>query len=149
MCWFRAKFIFRAAFLLALSQLALSQTTRTCSNADLQGSFGFSFHGTNLEAKVGYIIVGRFEADGKGNFKGTESESVNGKVGRGPFTGTYAVQADCTGSATFKFTGTNTEAKLDFVLISDGDEIYILDTGGGNLESGQAKRQFRTKRKQG
>jgi hypothetical protein len=131
------------AVVFALMPPAFSQPMRPCSNADLTGSYGFSFNGTNLEMNVRFIIVGRFDADGKGNFKGTDSESVNGKVARGPFTGTYTLNPDCTGSGTLHFEGANFEAKLDFVLVSDGDEIFLIDIGGGNLESGTAKRQFR------
>ncbi|MGC2698035.1 MAG: hypothetical protein WA738_19790 [Candidatus Angelobacter sp.] len=130
------------AVLCALSSVAFSQTDRQCSNADLGGDYGFTFHGTNLELKVSFIIIGRFEADGKGIFKGTESESVNGKTARGPFTGTYAINPDCTGSAILRFEKSNVEAKLDFVLVEDGNEVLILDVGGGNVESGEAKRQF-------
>ncbi|MBV9762746.1 MAG: hypothetical protein JO340_19455 [Acidobacteriaceae bacterium] len=121
--------------------------SQSCSNASLQGGYGFSFHGTNLEMKLDFIMVGAFEADGKGAFKGTESQSVSGKVSRGPFTGSYTVQPDCTGSAVLKFEGSNFDAKLDFALVADGDELLILDVGGGNLESGEAKREFRKGRK--
>ena len=134
------------AVVFALSAVALSQPTKPCSNADLAGSYGFSFDGTNLEMNVRFIIVGRFDADGKGNFKGTDSESVNGKVARGPFTGTYTVNPDCAGSGVLHFEGANFDAKLDFVLVSDGDEIFLIDVGGGNLESGTAKRQSRKPR---
>lgn len=133
------------AVLCTMSSVAFSQTVKSCSNSDLRGNYGFSFHGTNLESKVSFVILGRFEADGKGGFKGTESDSVNGKIARGPFTGTYTVNSDCTGLATLIFEKTNVAAKLDFVMVSDGNEILLLDVGGGNIESGEAKRQFSTK----
>jgi hypothetical protein len=133
------------ALLCGLSPISFSKPIKSCSNATLEGSYGFTFRGTNLDLKVDFIMMGRFEADGKGIFTGTESQSVHGKVGRGPFTGTYSVNPDCTGSANMKFQGAKWEAKMDFVLVSDGNEICILDVGGGTVEFGEAKRQFRKK----
>ena len=141
--------VLAVAILCTMSSVGFSQTAKVCSNSDLQGDYGFSFHGTNLEAKVSFVILGRFEADGKGGFKGTESDSVNGKVARGPFAGTYTVNPDCTGSGTLTFEKTNVTAKLDFVIVSCGNEVLLLDVGGGNVESGEARRQFSTKKKSG
>jgi hypothetical protein len=92
------------------------------------------------------LMVGKFNADGQGNFKGTESQSVSGKVAKGPFTGTYVVNSDCTGSAEISFVPPNVE-KIDFVLVADGDEVLMIDVGGNTLESGEAKRQFRKTKK--
>lgn len=118
-----------------------AQTPRACTNSDMQGSYGFSFHGRNLKLNVNLLLIGRLEADGTGTFKGTESESVDGHIDHGLFHGTYAVQPDCTGSATLVFDSTNIKGFFDFVLVSDGNEIYLIDVGG-NLESGELKRQF-------
>ena len=135
-----------ATVLCALSSVSFSKTVKSCSAADLEGGYGFSFHGTNLGLKVSMLMVGRFEADGKGSFKGTESQSVNGKVLQGPFNGTYVVNPDCTGSADLMFGGPNVE-KVNFVMIEDRDEIFLIDVGGNTLESGEAKRQSRKGKK--
>lgn len=136
----------RCAYLLAalcaLSAYSFAETPKACSNATLAGSYGYSVHGTNLEAKFDFVMVGNFETDSQGTFNGTESESVNGKVARGPFTGTYAVRPDCSGSAKLKFLKSNVEVLLDFVLVANGNEMYIIDMGGGNVEFGEGKRQF-------
>ena len=134
------------AVLCLMNLAASSQVQRPCSNADLKGDYGFSFHGTNLGLKVDMLMVGKFNADGQGNFKGTESQSVSGKVAKGPFTGTYVVNSDCTGSAEISFVPPNVE-KIDFVLVADGDEVLMIDVGGNTLESGEAKRQFRKPKK--
>lgn len=127
---------------------ASSQTPKACSNADLKGTYGFSFRGTNLGMKVSMVMMGRFEADGQGNFKGIESESVNGRVARGAgFNGTYTINPDCTGSSEITFEVSNVKSKMDFVLVDDGNEIFIVDVGGGTAESGEAKRQFLNNKK--
>jgi hypothetical protein len=129
------------AFSYSTGVVAYSQTT-ACSSADLKGDYGFSFHGKNLGMKVEMLMVGRIEADGKGNFKGVHSESVNGSIDHGPFSGTYVINPDCTGSAEMNFGGPNVE-KVDIVLVDDGSEILMIDVGGNTLESGEAKRLFR------
>jgi hypothetical protein len=146
MHWKTSRSILLVAVVWGLNLAAFSQTLKTCSNADLKGDYGFSFHGTNLGLKVGMVMVGKFNADGQGNLKGTESQSVNGKVARGPFTGTYVVNPDCTGSAEITFMPPNAE-RVDFVIVGDGDEILMMDVGGNTLESGEAKRQFRKAKK--
>jgi hypothetical protein len=140
------RFTWLTAVVCALSSFATSQAARQCSDNDMAGGYGFSFHGTNLDLKVSFVMVGRFETDGKGNIKGTESDSVNGRTTRGPFNGTYTINPNCTGSATLTFEKTNIVSKLDFVLVDDGDDILILDIGAGVLESGEARRQFRKAR---
>lgn len=135
-----------AVALCMMSLAAFSQVQKPCSNADLKGDYGFSFHGTNLGLKVEMLMVGKINADGQGNFKGIESQSVNGKVAHGPFTGTYVVNPDCTGSAEISFVPPNVE-KVDFVLVDDGDEVFMIDVGGNTLESGDAKRLSRKTKK--
>jgi hypothetical protein len=139
--------LLRCGYLLAalctLSASSFSETPNSCSNATLAGAYGYSVHGTNLQAKVDFAMVGNFEADGQGSFSGTESDSVNGRVAHGPFTGTYIIRPDCSGSAKLKFQKSNVEALLDFVVVSNGNEMYIIDVGGGNIEFGEGKRQFR------
>lgn len=146
MCWNMSRGALLAVVVWALNLAAVSQTPKVCSNADLKGDYGFTFHGTNLGLKVEMMMVGKFNADGQGNFKGTESQSVNGKVARGPFTGTYVVNHDCTGSADIVFAPPNVE-KVDFVIVEDGSEIFLMDVGGNTLEAGEAKRQFQKTKK--
>jgi hypothetical protein len=146
MYWNISRSAIVAAVLCALSSVSVSQATRQCTNADVNGSYGFYYQGTNVGLKVNMLMMGRLDADGKGNFKGTESEIVAGKAGGGPFAGTYTVHPDCTGSADLTFEGSNVQAQLNFVLVADGNEMYLLDSGS-NMESGEAKRQFGKSRK--
>jgi len=111
-----------------------------CSTESVEGAYGFTVSGTNITANVQFAVTGRFLADGKGHFNGTGTEAVGPNTGHTTFKGTYKVQPDCTGSATFIFANGVT-AVLDFVLVEDGDEIFIIDADPGAVETGTAKRQ--------
>lgn len=118
----------------------------TCSNATLQGSFGFVLSGKNIALSGDYVLVGRFDADGKGGYQGNGSQSANGRVAHGAFSGTYTVNADCSGTAQIVFADTGLKDKLDFVLVADGTELYLIDMGGKTVEYGEAKKLFRGKK---
>jgi hypothetical protein len=88
-----------------------------------------------------YAIIGRFEADGHGKLSGAGRQTLNGNQGDATFTGTYIVGADCTGTAELLFAD-GERGKVRFVLVSDGSEVLLLDTGGHTIETGEAKKQF-------
>lgn len=112
-----------------------------CSLGSLAGAYGFTLAGTNVGLGVQFAIGGRFTADGEGKFHGNGTESVSGQVFRTSFTGTYEIDAECTGSATLTFEGGD-NAHLDFVLVSSGDEVMLIDSDSGTVETGVAKKQF-------
>jgi len=134
---------------MALAMCANAQAAQQeCSNESLTGAFGFLVSGTNVAANLLFAISGRFVADGKGSFAGTASESTAGQIAEHyPFTGSYTVAPDCTGSAQFVFPSGGS-SRLDFVVVSDGDEVIILDVDFGTVESGTAKKQFRRSTRQ-
>ena len=111
-----------------------------CSTESVEGAYGFTVSGTNITANVQFAVTGRFLTDGKGHFTGTGTEAAGANTGHTTFKGTYKVQPDCTGSATFLFANGVT-AVLDFVLVDDGDEIFIIDADPGAVETGTAKKQ--------
>lgn len=134
------------AFLFCIAILSSSATRsfaqEGCTNASLYGQYGFSVKGTNVALGVPYAIVGRFVPDGQGNFTGTGTQSVAGIIASFSFDGTYEINADCTGSAAFMFPGGGT-SKLIFILVQGGNEIFIMDTDQGSVETGIAKKQSR------
>jgi hypothetical protein len=115
-----------------------------CSNESLRGQFGFKITGTNL-AIGPFAFIGRFEADGLGNIIGKGTEAIPQGIFRPPFSAVYTVQPDCTGVAILTFTATENaaQARLDFVIVDDGNEIIFLDSDRGVIESGEAKKQFK------
>ena len=116
-----------------------------CSNVTLAGSFGFVLSGKNLGLSKDYVMMGRFEADGKGSFTGTGTQSIGGRFARGEFFGTYTVNGDCTGAADITFPSSGAQDKLEFVIVADGNEVFLLDVGATTVEFGEAKKIFRAK----
>jgi hypothetical protein len=101
-----------------------------CSNASINGTYGFSCEGTVVG--VGPLaVIGVFTADGNGNGSEVETLSFNGEISQGvPFTVTYTVNADCTGS----FVSTAPDGTVfdnDFVIDDHKKEIRLMPTEPG------------------
>ncbi len=115
-----------------------------CDATSLNGSFGYNFAGfyfDNVGNTQFFSGSGRFQADGQGNLTGTESDSFSGQVVKAdPYTGTYAVNSDCSGSftTTSKTVGT---ANYDFVMTNGRNQIQMVETDSGTNVTGQATRQ--------
>ena len=95
---------------------------KTCSVTTVQGTYSFVTTGTLDGAP--FASVGRVTFDGKGNSQGSGTISNNGVIFRDvPFTGTYTVNPDCTGSSTV-----STGREVDFVINHYGSEIQSINT---------------------
>jgi hypothetical protein len=125
---------------------AFGQPNQSCKLQDLNGTYGFTLKGDNLARGVGYIVAGVLTADGSGNITGSGKQTVAGQVTDAEFTGTYQVNADCTGTTHLQFVG-GVQSDLYFVLVQDGEEAMMLYVGPGVLESGNAKRVHAAKGK--
>ncbi|HET9183284.1 MAG TPA: hypothetical protein VFP59_14195 [Candidatus Angelobacter sp.] len=131
--------VYLAALFLA-APLCSAHSAGECSLKSIKGSYGFELKGTNMTVGT-YVLVGRFSANGSGQFGGTGIQSVNGKIHKSTFKGTYSVDRDCTGAVQLVFPNSGVTGSLYFVLVAGGREIYMVDSGGGTVESGSAKRQ--------
>ena len=102
-----------------------------CSDATLHGTYLFADHGFDITgsdqvpiAEAGYQ---RFNGNGKG--KGVSSGNFNGDVFRNePFTATYTVKADCTGTVTYS-DGT----QIDMFIDPDGSMFTAVQTKPSEL----------------
>ena len=122
-------FVMAFVSLLVLGLVSRAQAEE-CSNASIKGGYGLSCEGTVVG--VGPLaVIGVLTADGKGNISGVETLSVNGVITSGvTLTGTYTVNADCTGSiVTTAPDGAVTDH--DFVLDDNKKEIRIIVTESG------------------
>ena len=123
-----------------------------CSNASLQGSFGFTSVGTLLALPPPlagpFGEIGRQTFDGKGNTDATATLSANGTIVKGvTIQGTYVVNPDCTGSMTIYALPMAVTVDLDFVIDDDGAELRAIVTGTGLVETRVYKKQFSRGRK--
>jgi hypothetical protein len=129
---------------LTLLAPAANAAGRTCSNAILKGTFadkdtGFitappafagTFAGVNLET-----------FDGHGGVSGSGISSLNGNITQATFTGTYNVNADCTGTYTVQ-NSLGLTIHAFFVIADGGNELHIVITDPGTVISCFARRQF-------
>jgi len=109
-----------------------------CSTEGFTGTFGFTASGqiTSSVATDGsdtptvtvapFSVSGRFVPDGTGKFV-QDSLALTSPLTTRQFTGTYAVNADCTGTGTL-VDSTGKSRKITFVIISNGT--------GANPQSG-------------
>jgi hypothetical protein len=95
--------ILLAAF--SLAGLSPAAEARSCSTVKTAGNYGFTLSGV-VNPPTGAVpiaAVGRATLDSNGNVSGTEARSVGGGFADETFTGTYTVNADCTGTTTLQF----------------------------------------------
>ena len=123
-----------------ISGEAKKQFTEKCSNATLNGTFGFHARGPVIG--VGdFAAVGRFTFDGNGNLTGKVFGRSDGNNFETPeLIGTYAVSPDCI--VTDDWSGSNpfmTPPDHVSVLVNGGKEYFILNPSNGNR--GEAKKQ--------
>ena len=124
-----AVFIISLVSLLVLGLIPQVQAGE-CSNASIKGTYGFSCEGTVVG--VGPIaVVALFTADGNGKGSAVETTSLNGVITTEvPFTVTYTVNEDCTGS----FVSTapdDTVFDNYFVIDNNKKEIRLIPTETG------------------
>jgi len=137
------------SFLLFLSAApAFAQFPTTCSNALLQGNYGFTVDGKIIppggSAFVAQQGVALQHFDGEGHFTAVDfimtngapainvSTAVNGDGFRSNENGTYTVNPDCTGSMMLnqdtKFLTLASTIQIKFVLVKGGKEIREVVT---------------------
>jgi hypothetical protein len=142
--WVLAVSMFYAQSLVAQEQPG---KVKECSDATLEGSFGYSSTGTLLPSYVPppfagpFAEVGRETFDGKGNTDATATLSANGNINKVTIEGTYKVNPDCTGSMTLKVSPLDATVHADFVIDEDGAELRVIGTDAGVVESRVYKKQ--------
>jgi len=99
------RILFGVIFFAALIGTPASAQARSCSLTDSAGNYGFTLTGVVIlgTAPAPIAAIGRATLDAGGNVSGTESRSVGGGFADETFTGTYAVNPDCTGTTTLNF----------------------------------------------
>jgi hypothetical protein len=101
---------------------------RRCRNGTLRGDYGFIASGVRAigpTATEQFVAVGMRTYDGRGNF--TDVASFHGQVippvRSGQVTGTYHVNADCTGTSIFLLPAPFPPIESDFVIVNDGQMV--------------------------
>ena len=85
------------AAVLFATMIAVGSASANCSNASTNGAYGFLVLGSAY-GEPG-TAVGQLNFDGAGNVSGTQTTSFYGSIYYSPpFTGTYSIARDCTGT---------------------------------------------------
>src|ERR1700739_1095831 len=112
-----------------------AQDNQHCSNATMQGSYGF--HATGK----GFVAIGRFVFDGNGGLAGKLFIRVPGTdIGPLEFTGTYSVNPDCT------VTDNWLDSTHVSVIVDQGKGYFIMNVSPStaaedSLNNGGGRRQ--------
>jgi hypothetical protein len=115
-----------------------------CTVQDINGSYDFALTGWYFPngSLAPTADTGKLAANGAGTFSLTDALSQAGTVTSRTIPGTYAVNADCTGLATFN-DPTLGSSHANFTVVASGGEIQFIQTDPGVVVSGSASHQFR------
>ena len=116
--------------------LPIVHASGVCSNSSLRGTFGFQFNGTIIGlGPIGGVGVATF--DGAGNFTQTDNVSINGfpAIVNRSGSGTYTVNADCTGTQTLNTGG----LVLHNIFVIVGKEAFSVQTDAGAVITGVSR----------
>ena len=98
-----------------------------CTKATLKGTYLFAFNGVEIKGNSEqrpFAIAGYDVFDGNGEVKGVASSNFNGGVSRkDPFTGTYTVKANCTGTVAYR-----DGPQIDVFIAPDGSKLAFVRT---------------------
>ena len=124
---------------------AVKQGSPTCTNAILEGSFGFETTGVFLAAvsapAVAFIGDLKFTVDpsGEGVISGHVAASEDGEFHRiEKVTGSYSVDANCRGTATITSKGNS--MNFSFVGVDGGNEMLVVETDANTVVTGTLQR---------
>ena len=123
----------------------VQQGSATCTNAGVEGHFGFEATGsfvagapvTGPVAFIGELKLS-VNATGDGVITGHVAGSEDGTIfpfAEEPVTGTYSVNSDCSGTATITPEGLSA-LNFSFVVVDGGKEMLALETDANTVVSG-------------
>jgi hypothetical protein len=143
-----------AALLIGLALLLPTLRSRrvAAQSPGLMGSYGFTasapYTGANNSGPI--ALVGVITFDGAGNLTGSETvvqpdpspNATTVQSQRVPFAGTYAVNADGTGTLMLQIPGVGQPVPVSLVVTDGGSGIMFVQTAAGNsLLTGMARKQ--------
>jgi hypothetical protein len=117
------------------SSIAVAQGAATCTNLGVKHPY--SFEATGMIVGTGQIAAaGRLTLNGTGSITGTETMSVNGAIHSSlQTTGTYQINANCTGAASFTPKVLPT-VNFSLVVVNGGKQIMAVETDTNSIVTG-------------
>lgn len=122
----------------------LMSHAKACSNSTLRGTYASTIHGTLFLPNGATIVVdgiAKTTFDGNGTFTQVDAVADNGNITPGwrPGSGTYTVNADCTGTQTIVVPGLP-DLHLQFIVAQSGNTIHSVVIDPGFATAGEAER---------
>ena len=138
---------FRISLVLLAMTLAASSVVTAhemeCTNSIIKGSYAFTIHGQILTPNGPLLVdgVAKTTFDGNGNLTQVSAVSINGNIPViwSPSTGTYTVNADCTGTMTL-VDPIQPPLHLAILVSLSGGHIHTVVTDPGFATTSDAER---------
>jgi len=130
------------AFVLCVAT-TLPANAAQCSIANVAGSFGYTTSGFVATATGTFVpaaAAGRIVFDHNGNVSGTQTRVVAGSSLDETYSGTYAVNPDCTGSFTVLVEPDTRTSTVDLVWTDNGNGASAIFTTPGFVLTATARR---------
>src|SRR5579863_4785309 len=124
---------------------AANAADKGCTNASLQGTFAYTSTGSIASPPeiAGPIAeVGTQVFDGKGGTTATATISSNGSMTQLAITGTYTLNADCTGTMALQVSPFNITVHVLFVMDTTLNGFQAMETDDGLIITRVARSQF-------
>jgi len=112
---------------------AASVGHKVCSNRTIFGNYGFQIEGTILGPNLPLRTLSLEHFNGVGSLTTVDHVVVDGNPPEEewrPGTGTYSVNADCTGSASIDVAPGNPPLNFHFLVVDSGRQILLVVDGG-------------------
>jgi hypothetical protein len=116
---------------------------RGCSLKTLNGTYLFQYSGFQMQdgQQVPVVFAGQDRFSGDGTATSINSFSLNGAITRNvTSTGTYTLEANCTGSSIFIDDVTGETSHFDHFVGRDGDALTFIQTDPGVVGGGSERR---------
>jgi hypothetical protein len=113
----------------------------SCALGTMKGTHGYSYSGTVLGSTI--TAAGLISFDGEGKLSYTYDVNVGGTPFQSALTGltgTYTVNADCTGSATLNLRMPGLTSNGKFVIVNGGQETFFTGIDQGVAITGITKK---------
>ncbi|HXH07635.1 MAG TPA: hypothetical protein VNI83_13720 [Vicinamibacterales bacterium] len=126
--------------------VAGGQPGQPCSERTVEGSYAFALQG-NVHGIGPIAVAGTTSFDGQGStsIEGFVATTTGAPAIRAAISGSYTVEPDCTGSATYTVPAPGlfgfTQLRFDGVIVDNGEEIRYLITTPGITFAGATVRQ--------
>ena len=114
-----------------------STGTPACTNASINGSYGYLFSG--LLSGAPYAEEGQVTSNGAGGLSASSVVNLNGSLTPVPANGTYSINSDCSGTA--QLTNQFGTHHFSFAVVEDGHLAVFSETDAGAVISGVANSQ--------